>query len=112
MSVKQCSNPRCLDGYVDRERGNQAGTESWVEQVTCQVCSPDELSSEDIIEQFNAGVGFAHRDGRRVVAVIGYSVGPSLILGKDEDQIGVQFAGVDYGGDYWDAVLASDLIQL
>jgi hypothetical protein len=33
-----CSNKYCLDGWVDRERGNQDGTESWVEQVPCQVC--------------------------------------------------------------------------
>jgi hypothetical protein len=36
-----CDNPYCLDGYVDRERGNQDGTESWVEQVPCQLCNPE-----------------------------------------------------------------------
>lgn len=42
MSEKDRSNPRCLDGYVDRERGNQDGTESWVEQVPCQICNADD----------------------------------------------------------------------
>jgi hypothetical protein len=37
-----CSNSYCLDGYVDQAGSSPDGRESWVDQVPCQVCSPDD----------------------------------------------------------------------
>lgn len=39
---KECSNPRCLDGYVDVAHSTQDGYESWVTQEPCRVCNDDE----------------------------------------------------------------------
>lgn len=35
---QKCSNPHCLEGWVDEEEGSQDGRESYVSQVPCQVC--------------------------------------------------------------------------
>lgn len=45
--LRKCENPRCLDGYVDVERGNQEGTESWVDQEPCQICNSQETAGDD-----------------------------------------------------------------
>lgn len=44
-ALRKCENPHCLDGFVDQAGSNQEGTESWVDQVLCQICNPEETAS-------------------------------------------------------------------
>lgn len=74
--------------------------------------------SQRIIEQFNKGAKFIDAKGRRVLAVAEHIASPALIVGEDEDEIGVKLEGVDYYSleddldDFWDVVLASDLKEV
>ena len=73
------------------------------------------MQSQEIIKQFNEGVSFIDTKGRRILAVAEHVIMPALIVGEDEDDLGVKIAGVDYysaeddSDDFWDIVLASDL---
>jgi len=74
--------------------------------------------SERIIEQFKNGSRFIDARGRHVLAVARYEVGPALIVGEEEDEIGVKLEGVDYyspkdkSDDFWDVVLVSSLSEV
>lgn len=74
--------------------------------------------SSEIIEQFNNGVEFIDAQGRRVLAVGKYVVGPALITGEDEDELAVKLEGVNYyspeddSDDFWDVIAASTLKEV
>lgn len=56
-------------------------------------------------EVFNVG-------GREVGAVTQYQCGPALIVGEDEEEVGVQYKGEGTGPEHgWHVVLLSDLKQ-
>lgn len=69
--ANECSNPHCLDGWVDKESGNQEGTESYVSQVPCQVCGVHvDLATADA----GSGCRFCDHDSAFLPATIEYGL--------------------------------------